>query len=309
MKNKARVINNIWTGIFYIVAVAVITLLVFLVGKIMALGWGFWDPDFLFGTPSNTMAGGGIGPQLFNSFYLLVLSLIISVPLGLGAGIYLAEYAKKGRFLNFVRLCIETMASLPSIVVGLFGLLIFVTLAKWGYTLIGGALVITILNLPSLSRICEMAISTVPSNIKEASLGMGATRWQTLMKVSLPFASREIITGIILTAGRVFGEAAALIYTAGLTTPMLNSAADLSSPVNPFNIFRPAETLAVHIWKLNSEGIVPDARLIATRSAAVLIIMVLIFNISARLASNLLDKHFKGSKKKKKADKALKSAA
>ncbi|OIK12832.1 phosphate ABC transporter permease PstA [Bacillus sp. MUM 13] len=309
MKNKARVINNIWTGIFYIIAVAVITLLVFLVGKILALGWGFWDPDFLFGTPSNTMAGGGIGPQLFNSFYLLVLSLIISVPLGLGAGIYLAEYAKKGRFLNFVRLCIETMASLPSIVVGLFGLLIFVTLAKWGYTLIGGALVITILNLPSLSRICEMAISSVPSSIKEASLGMGATRWQTLMKVSLPFASREIITGIILTAGRVFGEAAALIYTAGLTTPMLNSAADLSSPVNPFNIFRPAETLAVHIWKLNSEGIVPDARLIATRSAAVLIIMVLIFNISARLAANLLDKHFKGSKKKKKADKALKSAA
>ncbi|MFD0051318.1 phosphate ABC transporter permease PstA [Actinomycetes bacterium NPDC127524] len=309
MKSKARVINNIWTGIFYIIAVAVITLLVFLVGKIMAMGWGFWDPDFLFGTPSNTMAGGGIGPQLFNSFYLLVLSLIISVPLGLGAGIYLAEYAKKGRFLNFVRLCIETMASLPSIVVGLFGLLIFVTLAKWGYTLIGGALVITILNLPSLSRICEMAISSVPSNIKEASLGMGATRWQTLMKVSLPFASREIITGIILTAGRVFGEAAALIYTAGLTTPMLNSAADLSSPVNPFNIFRPAETLAVHIWKLNSEGIVPDARLIATRSAAVLIIMVLIFNISARLAANLLDKHFKGSKKKKKANKAIKSAA
>ncbi|WP_419882046.1 phosphate ABC transporter permease PstA [Peribacillus sp. B-H-3] len=309
MKNKARVINNIWTGIFYIIAVAVITLLVFLVGKIMALGWGFWDPDFLFGTPSNTMAGGGIGPQLFNSFYLLVLSLIISVPLGLGAGIYLAEYAKKGRFLNFVRLCIETMASLPSIVVGLFGLLIFVTLAKWGYTLIGGALVITILNLPSLSRICEMAISSVPSSIKEASLGMGATRWQTLMKVSLPFASREIITGIILTAGRVFGEAAALIYTAGLTTPMLNSAADLSSPVNPFNIFRPAETLAVHIWKLNSEGIVPDARLIATRSAAVLIIMVLVFNISARLAANLLDKHFKGSKKKKKLNKVLKNAA
>ena len=97
--------------------------------------------SFLFGEPSNTRAGGGIGPQLFNSFYMLVITLIISIPLGLGAGIYLAEYAKQGRFLSFVRLCIETMASLPSIVVGLFGLLVFVTFTGWGYTVIGGALV------------------------------------------------------------------------------------------------------------------------------------------------------------------------
>jgi phosphate transport system permease protein len=303
MKNTSRIINNIWTAIFYIIAILVITLLVFMVGKIISMGWGFWDPAFLLGRPSNTMAGGGIGPQLFNSFYLLVLSLIISVPLGLGAGIYLAEYAKKGKFLNFVQLCIETMASLPSIVVGLFGLLIFVTLASWGYTLIGGALVLTILNLPNLTRVCEMAISSVSPSVKEASLALGATRWQTLIKVSIPTALREIITGVILTAGRVFGEAAALIYTAGLTTPLLTTAVPLDSPVNPFNIFRPAETLAVHIWKLNSEGIVPDARLIATKSAAVLIIMVLVFNISARLLARILDKHFKGPTGGKKVKK------
>ena len=301
MNNTARIKNNIWTGIFYAVAIFVIALLVFMVWKILSLGWGFWDPDFLFGRPSNTKAGGGIGPQLFNSFYLLVLSLLISVPLGLGAGIYLAEYAKKGRFLSFVQLCIETMASLPSIVVGLFGLLIFVTFAGWGYTLIGGALVLTILNLPNMTRICEMAIHSVSPSIKEASLGLGATKWQTIIKVSIPTAFREIITGVILTAGRIFGEAAALIYTAGLTTPMLNAATPLDSPVNPFNIFRPAETLAVHIWKLNSEGIVPDARLIATKSAAVLIIMVLLFNFSARLIAKIIDNHIKGSKKTKKA--------
>lgn len=308
MNNSARFINNIWTVIFYIVAIFVIALLAFMVGKIITLGWGFWDPDFLFGDPSNTMAGGGIGPQLFNSFYLLVLSILISVPLGLGAGIYLAEYAKKGRFLSFVQLCIETMASLPSIVVGLFGLLVFVTFAGWGYTLFGGALVLTILNLPNLTRICEMAISSVPASIKEASLGLGATKWQTLVKVSIPSALREIITGVILTAGRVFGEAAALIYTAGLTTPILNATTPLNSPVNPFNIFRPAETLAVHIWKLNSEGIVPDARLIATKSAAVLIVMVLLFNVIARLVARVLDNYFKGSSRTKKAKK-LKSAS
>ena len=97
------------------------------------------------------------------------------------------------------------------------------------------------------------------SSVKEASLGLGATKWQTIVKVVIPSAIQQIITGVILTAGRIFGEAAALIYTAGLTTPMLNSKRTYRALVNPFNIFRPAETLAVHIWKLNSEGIVPDA--------------------------------------------------
>ncbi|QPA30088.1 phosphate ABC transporter permease PstA [Thermaerobacillus caldiproteolyticus] len=299
---KARTVDAIWTGILYTIAIFVVALLVFLIAAIISKGWGFWDPNFLFGKPSNTQAGGGIGPQLFNSLYMLVITLLISVPLGLGAGIYLAEYAKQGRLLNFIRLCIETMASLPSIVVGLFGLLVFVTLTGWGYTLIGGALAITILNLPSLTRVCENAILDVPHSVKEASLGLGATRWQTLVRVIIPAALPQIITGVILAAGRIFGEAAALIYTSGLTTPFLNPSADLSSKLHPLNLFRPAETLTVHIWKLNSEGIVPDAKLIAAKSAAVLIIMVLLFNIIARFISMLLQNYFAGSKRKTKKE-------
>ncbi|MFD3448429.1 phosphate ABC transporter permease PstA [Microbacteriaceae bacterium 4G12] len=305
---NARTSNNIWTGILYALSISIVALLIFLVYEIIAKGWGFWDINFLFGNPSNTRAGGGIGPQLFNSFYMLVITLIISIPLGLGAGIYLAEYAKKGKFLNFVRLCIETMASLPSIVVGLFGLLVFVNMTGWGYTVMGGALALTILNLPGLTRVCESAISEIPTTVKEASLGLGSTKWQTLARVVIPSALPQIITGIILAAGRIFGEAAALIYTAGLTTPILNSAADLSSPMNPLNPFRPAETLAVHIWKLNSEGIVPDAKLIATKSAAVLIIMVLVFNVLARFFANVLHKHFTGTKKSRKRSKAKAAA-
>lgn len=297
---NARTVNKIWTSIFYIVAIFVIILLSFLVFEILKKGWGFWDPSFLTGRSSNIDAGGGIGYQLFNSFYMLIITLIISVPLGLGAGIYLAEYAKPGKLLTFIRLCIDTMASLPSIVVGLFGLLVFVTATGWGYTIIGGALAITILNLPSLTRVSEAAITEVSAGVKEASLGLGATKWQTIVKIALPTAMPQIITGVILAAGRIFGEAAALIFTAGLTTPILNTAADLTSPVNPFNIFRPAETLAVHIWKLNSEGIVPDATAIATKSAAVLIIMVLIFNLLARLFSKIIQKHFEGGKSKTK---------
>ncbi len=114
---------------------------------------GFGDPNLCLGEPSNTRAGGGIGPQLFNSFYMLVITLIISIPLGLGAGIYLSEYAKQGRFLNFVRLCIETMASFPSIVIGLFGLLVCVTMTRWGNTVMCVAFALTILNLPGLTRV------------------------------------------------------------------------------------------------------------------------------------------------------------
>ena len=142
----------------------------------------------------------------------------------MGAGIYLAEYAKEGKILNVIRLCIETMASLPSIVVGLFGLLIFVTMAKWGYSLLAGALAITIINLPGMTRVCENAVKTASEGVKEASLGLGATLWQTIRNVVLPSAMPQILTGVILAAGRIFGEAAALLYTAGMSAPTLNFA-------------------------------------------------------------------------------------
>ena len=219
-----------------------------------------------------------------------------------------SRVCKTRALLNFVRLCIETMASLPSIVVGLFGLLVFVTMTGWGYTVMGGALALTILNLPGLTRVCENAISEVPHNVKEASLGLGATKWQTIVRIIIPSSLLQIITGIILAAGRIFGEAAALIYTAGLTSPILNSAADFSSPAHPLNPFRPAETLAVHIWKLNSEGFIPDAKLIATKSAAVLIIMVLLFNVISRLIASVLHKRFTGTKRKSKTTKKIKAA-
>ena len=247
---NAKKIDRIWTSVLYIISFLVVALLVLLIGIILYRGVGFWEPQFLFGKPKLGEAGGGIGIQLFNSFYILILTLVISIPLGIGAGIYLSQYAKEGKFLNIIRLSIETMASLPSIVVGLFGLLIFVNATGWGFTIIGGALAITILNLPSLTRVSENAIRDVASKYSEASLGMGATKWQTIVKVLLPAAFPQILTGIILAAGRIFGEAAALLYTAGMSAPSLNFAASITSKANPFNIFRPAETLSVYILSL-----------------------------------------------------------
>lgn len=294
MNNKS--IDKIWTAVLYTISILVIGVLILLLGIIFFNGKGFWNIDFLFGMPKLGEEGGGIGPQLFNSFYLLVLSLILTVPLGLGAGIYLSEYAKEGTFLNIIRLCIETMASLPSIVVGLFGLLIFVNTLKMGFTIIGGALALTILNLPALTRVAENAIKDVSKKFSEASLGLGATKWQTIKNVLIPAAIPQILTGVILAAGRIFGEAAALLYTAGMTTPNLRLGASIMSKANPFNIFRPAETLSIHIWKLNSEASLPDAALIANRAAAVLILMVLIFNIVARIIGKKIYNKYAGEK-------------
>lgn len=295
MNSKLK--DKMWTGILYIISGFVVLLLVALIGYILFEGIGTLTPSFLFGDPKIGEAGGGIGPQLFNSFYMLVVSLLITIPLGVGAGIYLAEYAKEGKILNFIRLCIETMASLPSIVVGLFGLLVFVKMTKWGFTLFAGALAITILNLPSLTRVSENAIRAASRGVKEASLGLGATRWQTIKRVILPSAMPQILTGVILAAGRIFGEAAALLYTAGMSAPSLSfEASNLLSKSSPFNLFRPAETLAVYIWKVNSEGMIPDATRVGNGASAVLIIMVLIFNILARIIGKKIYESYTGSK-------------
>jgi phosphate transport system permease protein len=168
-------------------------------------------------------------------------------------------------------------------VVGLFGLLIFVNMTGWGYSLMSGALALAVINLPLMVRISEEAIRSVPGELREASLALGATRWETMWRVILPSAFPGLVTGAIIAAGRVFGEAAALLYTAGMSSPILNFS-DLNplSPTSPLNPFRPAETLAVHIWKINSEALIPDVRRVADGSSAVLILVVLLFNICAR---------------------------
>lgn len=293
---NAKVKDKIATAILYFISAFVLLLLICLIGFIIYNGRQSLNFSFLFGNPKFGEAGGGIAPQLFNSFYLLVVALVITIPLGIGAGIYLAEYAKEGPLLNIIRLCIETMASLPSIVVGLFGLLIFVKMTG-GYNLLSGALAITLLNLPAMTRVSENSIKSASAGVKEASLGLGATRWQTIRRVVLPSAIPQILTGIILAAGRIFGEAAALLYTAGMSAPALRfNTISITNKASAFSLFRPAETLAVYIWKLNSEASVPDAAKIASGASAVLVIMVLLFNISARLLGKRLHKSYTGTK-------------
>ena len=294
---NTKMTDKLATGVFTGIAGIIVAILAGLLGYIFYKGFGVISFDFLTNPPSSFRAGGGIGPQLFNSFYILFLTMVFTVPLGIGGGIYMAEYAKPGKITNFIRTCIEVLASLPSIVVGMFGLLLFVSITGWGYTIIGGALALTVFNLPVMVRVCEDAITSVPRDQKEASFALGITHWDTIRTVILPAAFPSILTGVILASGRVFGEAAALLFTAGLTTPRLNwMNLNPFSETSPLNIFRPAETLAVHIWKVNTQGLVPDIREIADGASAVLIIAVLLFNLFARWFGKRLHKKLTASK-------------
>lgn len=300
MRINSKTSDKIATAVLYGIAGCVILLLAFFVGYIIYHGRERLNLHFISTPPAFMEEGGGIGPQLFNSLYLVVLSMLITVPIGLSAGIYMAEYAKPNRLTKIIRFCIETLASLPSIVIGLFGLLVFVSMTGWGYTLMGGALAVSVLNLPVITRISEDAIRSVSPSIKEASLALGATHWQTIVKVILPSAIPGLITGVIITSGRVFGEAAALLYTAGMSSPSLDfSNLNPMHHASPLNPFRPAETLAVYIWKINSEGLVPDVRQIADGASAILIISVFVFNILSRFLGRALNARFTGMRPQK----------
>lgn len=279
----AKKINKLVTWILYTIAAIIVTILASLILFILVRGLPHVNWSFLTGRSSSYQAGGGIGIQLYNSFFLLIITLIISIPLSMGAGIYLAEYAKAGPLTNFIRTCIEILSSLPSVVVGLFGYLIFVVQFQYGFSIISGALALTVFNLPMMTRNVEDSLNTVHHTQREAGLALGISRWETVVHVVIPEALPGIVTGIVLASGRIFGEAAALIYTAGQSAPPLDwSNWNILSVTSPISIFRQAETLAVHIWKVNSEGTIPDGTQVSAGSAAVLLIFILIFNLSAR---------------------------
>ncbi len=287
--HKARVIDKIATGIICLLVAIVILILVGLVGYILVTGLPYVNWSFLSSEAQSIGTGGGIRDQLFNSIYLLVLTLIISTPLSLGAGIYLYEYAPKNWLTGLLRSMIELLSSLPSVVVGLFAYLFFVVSLHWGFSVLSGAIALTFFNLPLLTRNCENALNDVSPLQRQAGLALGMSHWKTVTKIVLPEALPGIITGIILGAGRVFGEAAALIYTSGQNSSGLDYTNwNLFSPTSFLNPMRPAETLAVHIWKLNTEGLVSNAKQISSGASAVLVLVILLFNFGARFLGNHL---------------------
>lgn len=270
----ARNWDRIGTAGLWLVALLVAGILVWFLVYILGQGLPHVSLDFLLGKPSRVRAGGGVGPMLFNSFYILILSLLFAVPVGMGAGIYMAEFARPGRFADMVRLATESLATVPSIVLGLFGLLVLVQWAGLGFSIIGGALTLALLNLPVLVRVTETALRSVPDTLREGSLALGATKFQTITRVLIPAALPSLVTGLILVAGRAIGETAILVFTAGTSS---------SRYFPDFDLTAGGATLAVHLWATQANPIVPDAKEIAAGSAAVLILMVLFFNLLVAL--------------------------
>ncbi len=230
-------------------------------------------PRFLIGLPSETHAGGGIGPEIFNTLYFAVLSTSFVLPVGVGAAVYIARFARSRRFVATVRTALDTLASLPSIVYGLFGFLIFVVEMKEGYSLFAGALVLALVNLPLVVGVAEEAIHAVPRELEDGSLALGATEVQTVLRVTLPYAWPGILSAIVLSIGRVFAESAPLIMTAGTTISR--------STAYSLDPFRGGETLAVHLWYVNSAGLSPDKADVSAGTAAVLVILVTLTNVVA----------------------------
>ncbi len=288
---NAKKIDKIATGVLYAISGIIVFILAAMLLYILLRGLPHVSWHFLTSPSKAYQTGGGIGIQLFNSLYLLFITMIISFPLSLGAGIYLSEYAKKNWLTDLIRTSIEILSSLPSVVVGLFGFLVFVIQFQYGFSILSGALALTLFNLPLLTRNIEESLRAIHFTQREAGLALGLSRWETVIHVVLPEASPGILTGLILSSGRIFGEAAALIYTAGQSAPALDftnwNPLSVSSPIS---IFRQAETLAVHIWKINSEGTMPDGAQVSAGASAVLILAVLIFNFGARALGKRLHK-------------------
>ncbi len=246
--------------------------LVFLVGYILFKGVPHLSPS-LFAW-EYTSENVSLMPALINTLLMILLALLVSLPLGIGAAIYLTEYTGRGnKLVSLIRITAETLSGIPSIVYGLFGMLFFMTALKLKLSLISGALTLSIMVLPTILRTTEEALLAVPESYREGSFGLGAGRLRTVWKIVLPSALPGIFAGVILAMGRIVGESAALIYTAGTVAKV------------PDSLFSSTRTLAVHMYALSSEGLYIDQ---TYATAVVLLLIVVGINaLSSRLAKSI----------------------
>ena len=249
--------------------------LLFLIIYILIRGIPYLKPS-LFAWEYNT-ENVSLMPAMINTIVMTVLSLLIAIPMGVGSAIYLVEYAKRGsKFVELIRLTTETLSGIPSIIYGLFGYLFFVIQLHFGYSILGGALTISIMILPLIMRQTEESLKAVPDLFREGSLGLGAGKLRTIFSIVLPSAVPGILAGIILAIGRIVGETAALIYTAGTVAGIPNS------------IMGSGRTLAIHMYVLTNEGLYTNQ---SYATAVVLLLVVTMINaLSSMLAKKLASK-------------------
>lgn len=255
-------------------ALATFALLAFLVGYIVVKGIPYLTRDLF--SLTYTSENVSLVPSLVNTLIMTAVSLVIAAPLGIFAAIYLVEYAKKGsRLVGVIRITAETLSGIPSIVYGLFGMLFFVTTLEWGLSLLSGACTMVIMILPLIMRTAEEALKSVPDSYREASFGLGAGKLRTIFTIVLPSAVPGILAGVILAIGRVVGETAALIYTAGTVAAI------------PDSLMGSGRTLALHMYVLSSEGLHMNQ---ASATAVVILAFVLLINAASGMVAKRIAK-------------------
>ena len=275
-KIKCTILN----GLMYASAGLICLILLGLIGYILYRGLGNISWELLSTKPSLIRGTTGILPNILNTLYIILMTLVIVLPLGVGAAIYLNEYASNKKIVRIIELATETLSGIPSIIYGLVGMLIFVQFFSLGTSLLAGALTLVIMTLPTIIRTTQESLKTVPNGYREGSLALGAGKWYMIRTVVLPSAIDGIVTGCILSVGRIVGESAALLFTAGMANEILN----IKDALLPGNA---GSTLTVSLYMYAKER---GEFEIAFAFAAILLILTFIINMSAKMAAKILKK-------------------
>ena len=279
---RRKAYNTGMRTLIYIAAAIVVALLVFLLGYILYRGLPNLTWEFLTSEESVVRDIQGIGPAILNTLYVIIATLIVVLPLGVGAAIYLTEYATNHKLVSAIEFATETLAGIPSIIYALVGVLIFAESLRLGKTLIAGALTLVIMVLPTVIRTTQESLKTVPQSYREASLGLGAGKWHMIRTVVLPSSIDGIVTGCILAIGRIVGESAALLFTAGMGMSMNNFFGSVSNFMHSSG-----SSLTVALYVYARERAEFD---VAFAIAAILMLLTLIINLAASLVGRKLKK-------------------
>ena len=273
MNRKRRISDDILTAVIYLSAFIAVAILVGIIGYVFFRGISQVNWEFLTNVQSASKGTVGIAGNIVNTLYIVILTLLVVTPIGIGGAIYLSEYAKPGKFVSLIEFTIETLTGIPSIIFGLFGSVFFGEVLKLKYSMLTGALTLTIMVLPLIARNTQEALKTVPDSYRSGALGIGATKWYMIRTIILPSAMPGILTGVILAIGRTVGESAALLFTAGSGYDLPKGGMGLVR-----KLFEPGGTMTIELYLQMAKGKYD----VAFGIACVLLVLVLVMNFLAK---------------------------
>lgn len=281
MSKSRKIKEIILYGLIYICAAVAVVLLVGIIGYVLAKGLKSVNLEFLTTVTSVLHGTVGIAGNIVNTIYIIVITMLIATPVGVGSAVYLNEYAKPGRLVTIIEFATETLSGIPSIIFGLFGMMFFGQTMGLGYSLLTGSLTLILMVLPLITRNTQEALKTVPDSYRNGAIGLGAGKWHTIRTILLPSAMPGIITGVILAVGRIVGESAALLFTAGSGKALINGLSNLFP-----KMFQSGGSMTVQLYlSATSEGDFDTAFGIAVT----LLVIVFLINLGTKALAKKFD--------------------